>query len=310
MYVEIEDTDTRTNRIKNLIQQLPVGNFNLLKILVEHLRNVASHSQKNLMTVSNLGICFAPTLMRGPEENSLSIMEIKYSNVVANTLIEDYDSIFNDPRMNQPQQSYQNTSQNIRYTPTTHINNLDDQFNLGLPSQRYQNQASIPASNISHPSKPFKCQNGSNDLAQFALKSYDHTSRPTTFISNAIPPIDIRPINDLKTYSFDQALMVPAEQPYQHLGGSMNNSLNYIGYLGSQTSSHPNSLNYSSSSLNNGTLGDQYNNANPMSSFPYYSLHTSKLPYRTDKVITLYACVADTESELSFGPNEVITDGK
>lgn len=261
------------------------------------------------MTVSNLGICFAPTLMRGPEESPLSIMDIKYSNVVTNTLIEEYDSIFNDARTIQLQQPYQNMSRPMRQGSAITLSNHAEQFGLGLPVQtQYQTQTTMP---VSLPNKPFKCQNGGNDLAQFALKSYDyHTSRPNTFIPSSVPPIDIRPINDLKTYSFDQALMVPGEQPYQHLGGSMNNSLNYIGYPGSQTSSHPNSLNYSSSSLNNGTLGDQYNSQNQMSPFPYYPLHATKLPFRSNKVVTLYACVADTESELSFGPNEVITDGK
>lgn len=181
---KIENPVTRTNRIKSLIQQLPIRNFTLLKILVEHLRKVASHSQKNLMTVSNLGICFAPTLMRGPDESPLSIMEIKYSNVVANTLIEDYDSIFNDPRLSNPQQSYTNYA-----TPATnHQYGSQNQFGLALPSQSYQS----------------------------------------------------------------------------HL-------LNYVGYLGNQYS------------------------------YPWTSS-------QSNRVITLYACVADTESELSFGPNEIIND--
>lgn len=182
-----------------MIQQLPTGNFTLLKILVKHLRNVASHSQKNLMTVSNLGICFAPTLMRGPEENALSIMEIKYSNVVASTLIEEYDSIFNDPRLSQLQHSYQSLpppppqipqATQAYATNTSYVNNNhDDHFGLGLPS---------------------------------------------------LPPY----------------------------------------------------------------------NSNQLNSFIYYPMGAKQLPYRSNQVITLYACVGDTESELSFGPNEIITDGK
>lgn len=286
---------------------MPVGNFNLLKTLVEHLKNVASHSQKNLMTVSNLGICFAPTLMRGPDESSLSIMEIKYSNVVANTLIEEYDSIFNGPRMNRPKRQQNNQQQQNQ-----------QQYNFQQPL--YEN-------------------NVDDDLAQFAIKSSNyHTSRPlNTFISsNPIPNVDIRPINDIKTYSYDQPMIVPMEQscnhqfhnnPQQqshshlvhqqpshfrhlqqhHLGGSMNNSLNFIGYANSQTSSHPNSLNYSTNSLNTGFLNDQYNNIDQM---PFYSLDSNKLLYRSGTAITLYPCKGDTESELSFEPNEIITDGK
>lgn len=189
------------------------------------------------MTVSNLGICFAPTLMRGPDESSSSIMEIKYSNVVANTLIEEYDSIFNDPRLHQPQhQSYQSlpiplqqpqpTRQQINYPTSaaaTHVNNNhDDHFGLGLPS----------------------------------VPSYYHQSR---YMQQQVPTMSSLPYypNNTSTNSF---------QYYP-----VNTNLN---------------------------------------SYQYYSLNSNKLPYRSNKVITLYACVADTESELSFGPNEVIVDGK
>lgn len=141
------------------------------------------------MTVSNLSICFAPTLMRGPDDNSLSMGEVKYSNVVTNTLIEKFDSIFNDPRMNhQPRQNEMTPSQtnppmitqtppiqqaHIRRQPAVYYNKYDEQFGLG------------------------------------------------------------------------------------------------IGWY-----------------------------------------HTNVIPYRTNRVLTLYACVADTDSELTFEPNEVITDGK
>ena len=172
------------------------------------------------MTVSNLGICFAPTLMRGPEENALSIMEIKYSNVVANTLIEQYDSIFNDPRLSQPQKSYQSPvqpqicPQPIRYTTsTTHTNNNhDDYFGLGLPNVPYQSHQ-VPS-----------------------LNSFPYY-----------------PVNTQNTFQYYP----------------VNTDLN---------------------------------------SYQYFLFDSDKLPYRSSKVVTLYACVADTESELSFGPNEVVTD--
>lgn len=231
---EIENAVTRTKRIRCLIQQLPQTNFTLLKILVEHLRNVASHAQKNLMTVSNLGICFAPTLMRGPDESSLSIMEIKYSNVVANTLIEEYESIFKDHRLNQPrhqnpppplQHQQPQMIQPLGYPPSENLhadNNHDDHFGLGLPS----------------------------------VPTYYHQNR---HINQQVPAM-----NSLPYY--------PA-----------NASLNSFQYYPVNTN---------------------------LNSYQYYSLNSSELPYRSNKVITLYACVADTESELSFGPNEIIVDGK
>lgn len=45
------------------------------------------------MTVSNLGICFGPTLLRPEEETVAAIMEIKFGNVVVEILIENYEKV-------------------------------------------------------------------------------------------------------------------------------------------------------------------------------------------------------------------------
>lgn len=59
---------------------------------------MASKSDKNLMTVNNLGVCFGPTLLRPEEETVASIMDLKFYNVVVDILIENYQEIFhNEP---------------------------------------------------------------------------------------------------------------------------------------------------------------------------------------------------------------------
>lgn len=45
------------------------------------------------MTISNLGICFGPTLLRPEEETVAAIMDIKFGNVVVEILIENYDKV-------------------------------------------------------------------------------------------------------------------------------------------------------------------------------------------------------------------------
>ena len=45
------------------------------------------------MTVSNLGVCFGPTLLRPEEETMAAIMDIKFCNVVVEILIENYDKV-------------------------------------------------------------------------------------------------------------------------------------------------------------------------------------------------------------------------
>lgn len=54
---------------------------------------VSQFSDKNLMTVSNLGVCFGPTLMRPEEETVAAIMDIKFCNLVIEILVENYDKV-------------------------------------------------------------------------------------------------------------------------------------------------------------------------------------------------------------------------
>jgi hypothetical protein len=55
--------------------------------------SVAARSDRNLMTVSNLGVCFGPTLLRSEEETVAAIMDIKFCNVVVEILIENYEKV-------------------------------------------------------------------------------------------------------------------------------------------------------------------------------------------------------------------------
>lgn len=54
---------------------------------------VSEFSDKNLMTVSNLGVCFGPTLMRPEEETVAAIMDIKFCNLIIEILIENYEKV-------------------------------------------------------------------------------------------------------------------------------------------------------------------------------------------------------------------------
>ncbi|KAJ4452152.1 hypothetical protein ANN_03670 [Periplaneta americana] len=84
----------RVNDVHTLVHRLPQQNRDMLDIIIKHLQNVAAKSDKNLMTVSNLGVCFGPTLLRPEEETVAAIMDIKFCNVVVEILIENYEKIF------------------------------------------------------------------------------------------------------------------------------------------------------------------------------------------------------------------------
>ncbi len=62
-------------------------------MILFRINSVAAKSEKNLMTVSNLGVCFGPTLLRPEEETMAAIMDIKFCNVVVEIMIENYDKV-------------------------------------------------------------------------------------------------------------------------------------------------------------------------------------------------------------------------
>lgn len=58
---------------------------------------MAKKSDKNLMTIGNLAVCFGPSLLRPEEETVASIMDIKFYNIVVEILIENCERIVAGP---------------------------------------------------------------------------------------------------------------------------------------------------------------------------------------------------------------------
>ncbi|XP_072518821.1 rho GTPase-activating protein 42 isoform X3 [Salminus brasiliensis] len=113
MAVKSDDQNYRVRAVHALVHKLPEKNREMLDILIKHLFVVSTHSQKNLMTVSNLGVIFGPTLMRSQEETVAAMMNIKFQNIVVEILIENYEKIFHqppDPNVPLPQSQPQSQS--------------------------------------------------------------------------------------------------------------------------------------------------------------------------------------------------------
>ena len=55
--------------------------------------SIVEKSDRNLMTVSNLGVCFGPTLFRAEEETVAAIMDIKFTNVVVEIMISHWETL-------------------------------------------------------------------------------------------------------------------------------------------------------------------------------------------------------------------------
>ncbi|XP_071353527.1 rho GTPase-activating protein 42 isoform X3 [Trachinotus anak] len=97
MAVKSDDQNYRVCAVHALVHKLPERNKQMLELLIKHLVTVSTQSQHNLMTVSNLGVIFGPTLMRSQEETVAAMMNIKFQNIVVEILIENFNKIFHQP---------------------------------------------------------------------------------------------------------------------------------------------------------------------------------------------------------------------
>lgn len=55
--------------------------------------SIASHSNRNLMKASNLGVVFGPTLMRPERESVASIVDLKYQNIIVEMMISEMEKV-------------------------------------------------------------------------------------------------------------------------------------------------------------------------------------------------------------------------
>ncbi|XP_074453828.1 rho GTPase-activating protein 29 isoform X2 [Larus michahellis] len=85
-------------KIKDLLKQLPVPNYNTLQYLIGHLHRVTEQSDENKMSASNLGIIFGPTLIRPRQTDATvslsSLVDYPYQARVVELLITYYEKIF------------------------------------------------------------------------------------------------------------------------------------------------------------------------------------------------------------------------
>ncbi|CAF0980261.1 unnamed protein product [Adineta steineri] len=93
--LELRQSALCVTTIRPIIRRLPPAHFHTLRYLSEHLKNVSNHSTRNQMTIENLSIVFAPTIMRS--ENPDPMIGLKNSKSIQRLLeiiIEQAHDIF------------------------------------------------------------------------------------------------------------------------------------------------------------------------------------------------------------------------
>jgi len=338
-----ESRADRINDVHTLVYRLPESHFKMLDILIHHLKNVAAKSDKNLMTVSNLGVCFGPTLLRPEEETMAAIMDIKFCNVVVEIMIENYDQIFktkpdpcdvtkspvaaaaaagggggtrppSPPAYQPPPQVF--TGGGVPPPPSqTHRPNLYD----GV--RQVQSAGARSARPVAYPTSPTTAElwsGGKPNQNQSTANSRLNPRPVTNALGSNRPPVGvITPLNSNNPYP---------ERP--HSNTSLSSSDSTPGSIVSSRSSSrdPIPVVVSSVPSSNAATSPPFNGQPPAAKPPYGlnstlhkvmppsisgndSLDTSKgSTTPVYRVRTLYACVGENETELTFEPNQIITN--
>ncbi|KAI5733103.1 hypothetical protein M8J76_007678 [Diaphorina citri] len=281
-----ESRPLRINYVHMLTHKLPAQNFNMLDILVKHLTNVAAHCDKNLMTVSNLGVCFGPTLLRPEEETVAAIMDIKFCNVVVEILIENYNRIFKqEPRSSNsspvpslPSSQSPPTSKIYQTPPPVTHTVIKSYYDGPLLSTSLHNVATAAA--LINTSRP-----------------------PANNITSSSQP---RRTNNVSSYASESNLHLTNHKPCNLYYSDLLNSevLNSTGSSSNESvASLPSTTNVSPPGPNNTNIPVKNKRG---STGPHYA--TSYRPQDTVRVRTLFACLGENDGELSFEPNQIITN--
>ncbi|KAI8342228.1 hypothetical protein BD560DRAFT_412036 [Blakeslea trispora] len=89
----IDDSQEQLQAVSQLIQTLPIENFNTLKYLMEHLDRVQQRNKENLMTSKNLAVIFGPTLLRAKDMNR-DLLEMSHKINVIEYILNHLESVF------------------------------------------------------------------------------------------------------------------------------------------------------------------------------------------------------------------------
>ncbi|XP_017271919.1 rho GTPase-activating protein 42 isoform X2 [Kryptolebias marmoratus] len=193
MAVKSDDQNYRVCAVHALVHKLPERNREMLELLIKHLVTVSAQSQSNLMTVSNLGVIFGPTLMRSQEETVAAMMNIKFQNIVVEILIENFDKIFHqapDPNVPLPQPQSRPGSRRSRaiclskgprkprslYTPTLCLADAESDTLSSSPSSTPMGSMESLSSHSSEQNTSSKAASSRQKMSQSKLDLLPQTS--------------------------------------------------------------------------------------------------------------------------------------
>ncbi|XP_052076666.1 rho GTPase-activating protein 26-like isoform X2 [Mytilus californianus] len=297
----------RIHDIHTLVHKLPEKNFEMLEIIIKHLKTVSEFQDKNLMTVANLGVCFGPTLMKAEEETVAAIMDIKFLNIVVEILINNYEQIFqstpDEPEIGDTK-VVPNSKRTIitdRFTPGVNHTMLTANTQSPTTSQPvYANKAPPPPTEKFRPiDKPIEFYNPA--MAESSSGSSESiNSSQSNHLSNSLPmsenprkPVNMYGNAGVPEYGNVNAL---ANRFALNIAGADNPMFGSVKKRGTHDTPYV-SMNSSGLSMTGSLTGSLTGSI--------ASNQTKPRPIKRT-VRTLYRCEAENDSELSFEPNQLI----
>lgn len=85
--------EKKTEAFIDALSKLPKAHLSTIKLLFEHLRRVHERSEENRMTIKNLAMVFAPTLMRHSDP-SRDFLDISYKNATIEYILAHTSKLF------------------------------------------------------------------------------------------------------------------------------------------------------------------------------------------------------------------------
>ncbi|ORY40427.1 Rho GTPase activation protein [Rhizoclosmatium globosum] len=155
-FQKLVDCGASPSKLQAVLRTLPKPNLDFLEYLLKYLYKVVSHSSKNLMTVQNLVIVFAPNLFSCPSAPSVVssgnpekylVESMQVTKIMAN-IMENYEEIFQGPKTKHSNRNSSSSRQsttllNEEYEPIippfTRIklnDELDERFDQNAHRQR------------------------------------------------------------------------------------------------------------------------------------------------------------------------------
>eukprot|EP00010_Vexillifera_abyssalis_P001232 CAMPEP_0201552642 /NCGR_PEP_ID=MMETSP0173_2-20130828/16833_1 /ASSEMBLY_ACC=CAM_ASM_000268 /TAXON_ID=218659 /ORGANISM="Vexillifera sp., Strain DIVA3 564/2" /LENGTH=447 /DNA_ID=CAMNT_0047963153 /DNA_START=56 /DNA_END=1395 /DNA_ORIENTATION=+ len=93
----IQDVGARVERIRDLVEELPIPNQEILHRLLVFIVHVSEHAEENNMHKGNLSTMFGPQLLRRAQPDPQQMMQDMQSVfLVLHTMIDNYKEIFPD----------------------------------------------------------------------------------------------------------------------------------------------------------------------------------------------------------------------